>query len=1116
MKLTITLCFVFSFTLSAVSYSQKTELTLNLKNARLEEALNTIREQSEFSFWYKDEEINLNKMVTVQITKGNISNVLMEILKDQDVSFAIIDKHVVLYRNASGNSSIYGKQQQKVTGTVTDATTREPLIGVNITLEGTTIGSVSDVEGKYSIELPSDKTVLVFSFIGYNNERIEVGGRSTIDVTLVPDIKKLEEVVVIGYGQAKKKDLSVAVSSVNMEKMKSRPVSALGMIQGQMAGVTITSNGGDPLSQPSVTIRGQGSRFGDEVLYVVDGVPGAKFNTDDVESITILKDAASAAIYGAHVGSGGVIVVTTKKAQEGKIKVNANIYRGWQQAWKVPEALTAEEYNKVMTDAANNGNGKIPSVTQASIYPYGQTTRTNWTDEIFRLGKTEHYALSLTGGTEKIKTLASVEYDKKEGTLLNTFSNNFGARMNVDFKVNSKLTFTQLGQYNVSNGQGGVNTTAHTGVIAAAMFMPSSAPVYESNSIYSGTVPREYAALGVAGDYGEVQNPVATLNRLDQNRPDQFILSSSSLTYKPWNALTIKSTFSIQNHQSRYEDFVSQVPEIGKTYLQNSRTLSSGNGKKWLWENTVTYNKTLGQYHNLTAMAGFTSGYEDWRYVSLTGYTFASEDESLRLLVNATDFSKSKPEEYYWEESQVSSFGRLSYSFADRYFLTGSLRYDASSKLYKSQRDGIFPAVSGAWKISSESFFRENVPFISLFKLRGSWGQIGNLAGVPRGYTSVLLKSTGSFTYLGNNAQTGIDGLGLATFANLDLTWETSVQTDLGVDIGLFSDKLNLVFDYFNKETKDAIDLVPVASVAGISESPYGNVGDIINKGYEFGLNYNNRFGNFNISVGANYSYLENEVSSLGQQDYIAHTDYQIRSLTPLRSKVGQSWYSYYLFQTDGLFQSEQDVTNYTFNGTPIQPDAKPGDIKYKDLSGPNGVPDGTINEYDRTYMGSYAPKHTYGFNINAEYKGFDLGIQFQGIAGVKVFNAFKVLTMEGTQGWNMSKDILDSWTYDKSSGIPRVTNQDKNLNYTRASDYFLDDGSYLRLKNITLGYTIPQSVLNKGRLKGTSIRVYASGENVLTFTKYGGMDPEVGNYGLDGGKYPVARVFNIGVNVGF
>lgn len=1104
--------------------SQKFDVELYLKNATLKSVVSSLKEQMEIAFSYDTalDVINVNN-VSVNVKNENIQSVLDKVFNGTGISYRIEDKIVVLYRasdNKELRSSVNQQSTRKVTGVVKDAT-GEPVIGANVVVKGTTTGVITGMDGDFQLEAASN-AVLVISYIGYLPQEVSVAGKSSVNVVLKEDTQKLEEVVVVGYGDTRKKDLSMAVSSVKMDaNIKSRPLGLEGMLQGQMPGVTISNNGGDPMASPSITIRGQGSRTGDNVLYIVDGVPGAPFNAEDVESISVLKDAASAAIYGAHVGSGGVIVVTTKQAQSGKVKVDANVYYGIQSAAKLPEVLTAEQYVKVRTDAANASGISVPSGLNPTLYPYGQTTRTDWLDEIFRTAGIQHYAASITGGSDNLKAFASVSYDKKQGILLNTYKENIGARVNLDFKINDWLSFLQRVNFDHTNGQGDLNTSSHTGIIAQAMFMPRSATVYEYDQqgnlvmgdngqpMYGGTVPLWASDLGVAGTFGEVQNPVAKLNRLRQYRPEQTIFSTSSFIMKPIAGLTIKSDFTASSYNRQFEEFNMKVPEIGKPLNENSKVIRDWADKSWLWETTATYSFALNEKHLFSLMGGYTMGYDNSRYNSTTVYDFSYEDDWAQHFVNGNNWSKTKPEDSFSEESKVSGFGRASYSFDDRYFLTGSLRYDATSKLF--ERSDIFPAVSGAWKLSSEPFFKDVVPAISLLKLRASWGQIGNIASVGRYAYNVKLTESPWFTYFGNQAQNPVKGYSLQTFQNLGLVWETSQQLDLGFDLNLINDKLSFTVDYFKKDTKDLIEEMTVPSVAGIQSAPLGNVGKVRNSGWEFAANWSDKAGEVTYSLGANFTTLKNEVLNLGDRDYMPHSD-EVRSLTPLQSAVGQPWYAFYVIQTDGLFKTDQEAAAYVNkDGNKIQASAKAGDIKFIDANG-----DGVINDKDRVYKGSYAPKYTFALNGSMAWNGFDMSFLFQGVGGNKIFNGVKTMTYPADQGFNMSADVLNSFTYNSSSNIPRLAMNDANKNYSTTSDFYLEDGSYLRLKNLTIGYTLPKAFMSSIGCAGTGVRLYATGENLFTVTGYDGMDPEVGRMGLDGGKYPVARVFSFGLNVNF
>lgn len=1025
-------------------------------------------------------------------------------------------------------------QQITTTGTVKDST-GEPIIGANVLVKGSTLGSITDIDGKFTIKV-SNGDVLQFSFMGYKTIEMKAENKP-MNIVLQEDTEVLDEVVVIGYGTSRKEDLSTAVTTVKMDdRLKSRPANLASYLQGQMPGVMIQSNGGDPMAEVSMSIRGRGSRgtdksynSGDGVLYVVDGVPGAPFNMEDVESITVLKDAASAAIYGASVGSGGVVVVTTKQASAGKAKVSINISKSFKSAMNLPETLTAEQYNQVWADAVKTYGGQMVAARNPELFPYGNVTRTDWMDAIFRTGSLEHYALSVSGGSDVMKGFASFAYDNDKGVMLNTFSRKFSAKANLDFQLSKWLKLSERATYEYKNGQGDI-MTGHQGVLNQAVFFPRSATVYDYDKegnlmyddqrkpLYHGTIPRWAAQEGISSPYGEIRNPVATLERLDQQRPSTKIYSTTSIEIKPISSLTIKSDFTAGLEIKTEDIFSPKIPEIGRPELENKREKSNEWKSTILWESTATWAHVFNDAHHVSAMAGYSMKYEKYKWDRYYTSKFNREDRHSITNGQAGDWSKYKPEEEIWEESMISAFARLGYSYEDRYFITGSLRRDATSKLYKDNNSGIFPAVSASWKISSESFFEPLKSVVSLLKIRGSWGQVGNVALVPRYSWNVPLNETEWPIIYGKDLHTVQNGVYAGSIGTKNLKWETTEQYGIGLDLGLFDNSLNVTIDYFNKRTKDLIEIVPMPSVAGVSVDPYGNIGDVVNRGWEFSANYQKKIGDVTFGVNGNISTVHNEVLDLGNMDYIQHT-VGVNDKRPLRSAVGQPWYSYYVLKTEGIFQNEQEIKDFTWTDPQtgmtkmIQPNAKPGDFKYVDFNN-----DGKITDDDKQYLGSYMPKITFGFGGNVQYKGIDFSFQFQGVGKSTVYNGYKQMGYTGRgQGSNMLADVLNSWDYNKTSGVPRLAIiEDGNGNYSNLNDFFLEDASYLRLKNVTLGYTLPVSVMRAIGIPTSSLRFYVNAENLFTVTDYSGIDPEVGNFGLDGGTYPVARSFSIGFNFNF
>ena len=1029
-------------------------------------------------------------------------------------------------------NSVLQQQENVVNGVVTDEK-GEPVPGATITVPGSQNATVTDLDGRFSINV-SPGTELNISSIGFVSRRVKAS-RQQMRIALSEDKRSLNEVVVIGYGSQRKQDLSTSVSSVKLDQsMKSRPSNIVSMLQGTMPGVMVQNNGGDPLSTSSLSIRGRGSRgtdndynSGDGVLYVVDGVPGAPFNIEDIESITVLKDAASAAIYGASVGSGGVVVITTKQASAGKVKVNVNVAKSFKNAMNLPSVLTSEQYNKVWADAVRLYGGTLPATADPSKYAYGAVTRTDWLDQIFRTGSLEHYALSLSGGSEAMKGLVSFNFDRDKGILENTHARKFGGKVNIDFKINKYVTFGEQLTYQFSDGQGNINT-GHEGVLANAIFFPRSATVYDyakdgsplydnyGAPLYHGTLPRWAAAEGISG-YGEFRNPRALLNRLDQKRPSHKLYSTSTLEVKPFTGFTLRSQFTAGIATTEMDEFIHKVPEPGNPSDENRHNIEHSATNNWLWETTANYARVFGKHH-ISVMAGATTKYDKYKMYGVYTTKYAQEGRHQSTLPQAGDWSKYKPSEQIWEEAMLSFYGRVGYSWADRYFATLSLRRDATSKLYKDNNSGVFPAMSASWKISSEKFFEPLKSTINLLKLRAGWGQVGNVALVPRYSWNVPMGNTEWPIIYGKNLDNVVYGVFAESIGTKTLKWETTEQWGVGLDFGLLSNDLNLTVDYYNKRTKDLIEKVPVSSVAGIAVEPYGNIGDVVNRGWELSASYHKTIGEVSFGLNANLATVHNEVLDLGSRKTLEH-NIVVNGQRPLRSTVGKPWYSYYVLKTNGIFQSQEEINNYKWTDPKtgltnlIQPNAKPGDLRYVDYNN-----DGKINGDDNQYMGSYMPKITFGFGGNVAYKGFDFSFQFQGVGKSTIYNAFKQMTLTGRQqGGNMLSSILKAWDYNKTSGIPRLALvDDPNGNYTNPSDFYLEDGSYLRLKNLTLGYTLPQQWMNAVGLNQSTLRIYFNCENLFTITDYTGIDPEVGNFGLDGGVYPLARTFTIGFNFGF
>ncbi|MBR1509097.1 MAG: TonB-dependent receptor [Bacteroidales bacterium] len=1009
----------------------------------------------------------------------------------------------------------------------------EPLPGASVIVKGTAIGVNADLDGNYEISaLATD--VLEFSFLGYVSQEETVGSRRVINVVLNADVDILNEAVAIGYGSTRKQDLSMAVTQMNVgEALKSRAGDIATVLQGAMPGVTVQQTG-DPMQSASYSIRGRGSKgedgdynSGNGVLFVVDGVPNAPYNVEDIETITVLKDAASAAIYGAQVGAGGVVLITTRKPVAGKVSVSANVSYGLERVGHVITTTTAEQFNETWRRASEEAGRALPDAMNPDVYAWGNTTRTNWMDEIFRTGNRRHYAVSVAGGSERINSVFSAAYDAREGVLLNTFSRNFTTKLQTNFNITGWLKAYERITLQISNGQGNV-ATDHEGPFTAALWYPRSATVYETNEdgtlalddegnpFFGGVSPR-WATPG--SGVQRVYNPVAYLTRLHRLYPENKVFSTTGIEIKPISSLTLRSDFTIDFDRSEADIFNAKMEELGMQRLSNSREQFFYNNRHWLSETTLTWAEVFGKHH-ISAMGGFTADYKYFDTRRLTSQDYAYEEPN-RILWSMAGPNGRTMDETIKDYTMVSFIGRVGYSYDDRYFLVGSIRYDGSSRLPSEHRFDWFPSVSASWKLSSEPFFRDSAikDYLNLVKFRAGWGKVGNVDLFPEDVASYNIINVYHPSTFGKNQDQILTGTLMDTIPNYDARWETTVQTSAGLDVNAFNNALELNVDWYRKETRDLIDRVPTAVQLGITTPPYGNMGKVLNTGWEFGAKYNgSAMGRkLTYSLFGNLALNHNEVLEYGtRQESVEHQTPTLNTVgSLLYSDAGQPWYSFKLYETDGIFRSQEDIDAYTYTDPEtgvtnlIQPTAKPGDLKFKDTND-----DGVINNLDRTFMGSYAPTTTYSFGGSLNCFGFDLSILFQGIAGNVIYNGFKQLGMTGRGEYgNLVTDVLDTWNYNPDSSVyPRLgLYTDDNGNYAKASDLFLEKGDYLRLKNVTLGYTLP---VFKKYIR--SIRLYVSGDNLLTFTKYSGNDPEVGNYGVDRGVYPVTRFYNFGVNINF
>lgn len=1018
----------------------------------------------------------------------------------------------------------YAISQRSVSGKVTDAKTAEPLIGANVLIKGTSSGTITDIDGTYTVDGIKDGDHLVISYAGYEDVDVAIGTESVLDITLNPGAI-LEEVVVVGYGIQKKSVVTGAISSLKTKDLEKVPSGRVEQsLQGRVSGVTIAQNSGQPGSPSTIRIRGI-TTFGDggnNPLWVVDGVvvdAGAigYLNQNDIESVEVLKDAASAAIYGTRAAT-GVILVTTKKGKEGKLNVNYTGFVGSSAPAKVLKLLNASQYAALINERSVAGGGNIvfPSINLG--------LGTDWQKQIFNYGaKRYSHELSISGGNATSTYYVSAGMLDQQGIVASDISqyNRKSIRLNSTHKLSKVFTFGQTLGYAHIKDSGIGGTDEYGGVLSSAINLDPITPVVETDDVLKAGAP--YNSNPVVRDangnpYGispyvgqEMKNPVAYIQtRLGNYNWADDIIGNVFLEAAISENIKVKSTVGAKKS---FWGNVSWSPlyYLSATSLTNQNTYGQANNTVFNWniENTITYDKSIEDHHFnvLLGQGAYVDGIGGGTSNSISKLPITSyEDASFNFDIPQTNRTSGT---YSFVEHKLSSlFARVNYDLKEKYLFTGIVRRDGSSRFGGNNKYGIFPSVSLGWNVSREDFWNQDW-FVSSLKLRGGYGVVGNDAIRDFGYLSTV--NGGSNYAFGPSGQitTGYSNL---TLDNPDLRWEETSQSNIGLNAILFNN-LTLSFDLFNKKTTGILRPIVLPGYVGVNANPVGNVADMTNKGYEVELGYNKSFGEFNVSATGSFSYIKNNVTEISLDSTTRYIDGQasFQSMGNVtRTEVGQSYNSFYGYQTNGIFQNEAEIAAYkNAAGEVIQPNARPGDFKWVDQD-----ENGKINSEDRVFLGSNLPKYTFGLTLNFDYKAFDLMMFTQGVAGNKIFQGLRRLDIATA---NYQTEALSRWHGEGTSNtFPRLTSSDTNGNFTNMSDFYLEDGAYLRFKILQLGYTLPMSISNK--ISSSKIRVYFTGENLFTFTKYTGYDPEIGGgvFGIDKGYYPQARSFLFGAQVQF
>ena len=1013
-------------------------------------------------------------------------------------------------------------QTYEIKGTVSDSG-GNPLPGVSIVVKNTAKGASSDFDGNFVVSNVSNGETLLFTYIGFTPKEIIINNSNDLVVVLIEDTQSLEEVVVVGYGTQKKSVVTGAISSVKAKDLEGLPVERIEQaLQGRVAGVVIAANAGQPGSSSTVRIRGITTLGNNNPLWVIDGVVvdagGIGYlNQSDIASIEVLKDAASLAIYGAR-SAGGVILVTTKQGKQGRISVNYTGFTGISSASKKLSLLNAAEYGAVLNEAsvADGGSVIFPNVASLGV-------GTNWQDVIFNDSaiRTSH-EISVSGGNEVSTFYASFGLSDQEGIVMSKVSqfNRKNIRLNSTHKISDIFKVGQTLGYAHKRSMGIGTNSEFGGPLSSAINLDPLTPVVVTDPVVANNAP--YSTQNVFRDengnpYGisnwvgqEMTNPLGDIQRSIGNYGwSDDLVGNAFVEVTPIEGLVFKSSLSGKLSYWGDEGFTPEYYlQATSVNSQNRLSRSRSKGFGWNLENTILYNKTIN-LHDFSLLLGQGVYVDDISSgINMTYFDLpvnSREDASFNFPV--TDDQKVGGTWTGTEHKVISLFSRLSYNYDEKYLFTGIIRRDGSSRFGQNNKFGVFPSFSAGWNVTKEDFWPEN-DIVNKLKVRGGYGVTGNDAIGNFGYLA-LIGGGRNYTF-GSDGGVIYTGYSPNAPDNPDLKWEETSQINIGFEARLLSN-LNVTFDYFIKETTGILQSVDIPGYIGASGSPIGNVADMKNTGLELELGYNNQFGEFKFSANGNVSYIKNEVTFLGNDKEFISGGAGFQTMGDVtRIQIGESINSFYGYSTNGVFQNIDEVNSYVnAAGAPIQPDAVPGDFKWVDIDG-----NGEITEDDRSFLGTPLPKYTFGLTLNLSYKAFDFMIFTQGVAGNKIFQGLRRLDVANA---NYQTSILNRWTGEGSTNSsPRLTNEDPNGNYSNFSDYYLENGDFIRFKTIQLGYSLPSDIVSK--IGAQKLRVYVTGENLLTLTDYTGFDPEIGGnvMGIDKGFYPQARSFMFGLNLQF
>ncbi|TDE13964.1 SusC/RagA family TonB-linked outer membrane protein [Dyadobacter psychrotolerans] len=1108
------------------------EISLRIESSEVKSILSQIEKQANVRFVYSTNSIQARKKVSFSATNSKLSDVLDKLLNPLDISYEIEGTRILLQRKLNETIVKAPEVDKTISGKVVDDK-GEALPGVSIVVKGTQQGTSTDIDGKYQLSIPDGSSTLIFSFVGYISTEKTVTNETVIDITLATDTKSLQEIVVVGYGTQKRANVTAAISSVPMSEIKDMPVSNVATaLQGKIPGVVIQQNNGTPGSTPAIKVRGFGSiSAGNSPLIVVDGnIVNANIfstlNTNDIESMDVLKDASSTAIYGSK-GSNGVILITTKRGKSGKPSVNLDVFTGFQQVSKKIDLINSQQFAEFGKDASNNAyldNIKGANITDANSvrptdylryrYPRGEVFEwlnfddpakvaalpyTDYQDEIFKTAKMNSYQLSASGGTDKARYSISGGYLQQDGIIRRSALDRYTLRANVEVNILPKL---KIGMnlnpsYKIQQEVKDAGHWADNAVINSALSVMPFIPIYAADGSYTSQT-----AFAAPYNYPGITNPVANITEYNSQYLTTNLLGNTYAELNLFKDFTYRVSGNINftgNRRNAYRTSKMPLNQILPPSVSTG-TAYSDQSLSWLFNQTLNYSKSLNDIHNFDVLIGMES--TKFQYQDSQGTGSSYPNDVVETLNGSASGTTTTSVSSKTENASASYFARANYNYKGKYLVNVSVRRDGSSIFGPDNRWGTFPAGSLGWRVSEETFMK-SIAAISEAKLRISYGLSGNNA-FNNNYPYVATLRSDNYSF--NNGL--VNGLAPSSLANSQLGWERSQQLDAGIDLGFFSNRILVIVDYYQRTTKDLLLSVNVPTVTGFSTA-VKNIGRMENKGWEFGVNTRNLTKAVIWNTSLNLSFNRNKVVALGP------TGDPIRSASGVGetniTQIGSPIGSFYGYKQLGIFKDQADLDSYPHDAT-----SKPGDVKYEDING-----DKIINANDRTIIGNNQPDFIYGVTNTFSYKGFDLNIAIQGTQGGEILNLSRRFfeNLEGNA--NQLSTVLTRWrsASDPGDGVTPRANARTTGNNNAISTRWVEDGSYLRIQNVSLGYQLPASLVSKAKLQ--QVRIYASAQNLFTFTKYLNFNPEVSNYegpltgGVDYGVYPLAKTFTIGVNIG-